>query len=138
MLNGTGSRFVSSFVVPQGIPGGALCLTVLAVPTNTTTGYPANGELLSAFLLGTAAQGGLADGRIKIPSGVRPDSGSIEDNLGHSWVLDPAIGTMGALRNWTSVGATPSEHSTGNYSGNETTSLIRITLYFPLYGDMSR
>lgn len=131
-LNGTLSRFVSSFTLGAGSPGGTLGVTVIAVPTGT---YPANGEPIATLLLGTAAAGGLVDSRIKVASGVKPDNVFITDNLGHNWQYDQVLGT---LRNYTTVGATPTEHATGAYGGNEASALIRLTFMFPLYSDLTR
>lgn len=134
-LNGTDSRFVSATTVGAGTPGGQYQVTVIAVPV---TSYPANGEPIATFLLDTAANGGLADSRIKVPAGVKPDAVYISSSLGHPWGYDSSQGTMGTLRQFTAISNTPTEHATAAYDGNEASEHLRITFCFPLFGDMSR
>jgi hypothetical protein len=128
-LDGAGTRFVSAQVVPHGEnPGGALLVNLAVQPNGS---YPANGETLAA-LIALAIMGS----KIKVPTGVLPDVVIVgNSNLGHVWSYDPALGTF---RNWTAVGATPTEHATGAYGGNEATAVFRVGLLFPLYGNMSR
>jgi len=130
-LNGTGIRFIDAETIAAGTPGGKYRCTVQAVPL---TSYPANGELISDLL---AALWALGD-QPKVVAGCRPSNVIVTDNLGHFWTFDRAIGTMGSLRNWTAIGATPTEHATGGYGGNEASAILTITLEFPLYGEMSR
>ena len=130
-LNGTGARWLESITIDSGIPGGILRQTVIGVPTGS---YPANGEDLATFF------GQIGAGHLKwnAQGGVDCTNVQVTDNLGHFWTYDGAQGTIGTLRNWTAIGATPTEHATGAYGGNETTAILRITFDMPLYCSMTR
>jgi hypothetical protein len=128
-LAGTAIRFIEATTIPAGTPGGIYRLTIAAQPTGN---YPALGEPIATLL--AAVPGSLA----KVATGVRPSNVLINDDLGHLWQFDASGGTMGCLRNYTAIGATPTEHSTGAYGGNEATAVLQITFEFPQSGDMSR
>ena len=129
MLNGTGIRFVSAHDC-----GDLLAITVAAAPV---TSYPALGELVST-LLTDPTMGTNIKQLIAAPVGVVPVNAIVgNDNLGHVWSFDPAQGSMGTLRNWTAVGATPTEHATGAYGGNEASAVFRVTFFFPKYRTVS-
>lgn len=124
-LNGTGTRFVSAVQCNRGI-----WYTFRCVPV---TSYPASGELLSDIIFDA-----LLGGQIKIPAGLRPDQVAVTANLGHVWTYDPAVGTMGSLRNWTAIGATPTEHATDVYGGNEASAVLTVSVLVPFGTTMSR
>jgi hypothetical protein len=124
-LNGAGTRFVSSHD----------CGDLLAVTTEVqaATSYPALGEPV-ATLLGLAV---IAE-HIKQVRGVVPINAIVgNSNLGHDWSFDPAQGTMGTLRNWTAISATPTEHAAGAYGGTEDTAVFRVTFFFPKFRSVS-
>ena len=124
-LNGTGIRFVSAHDC-----GDLLAITVAAAPV---TSYPALGETVAGLLTDTTM-----GTQVKQFTGVAPVNAVVgNDNLGHVWSFDPAQGTMGTLRNWTAVGATPTEHATGAYGGNEANAVFRVTFFFPKYRTVS-
>lgn len=124
-LNGTGTRFVSAV---EG--NGGMWYTFRCKATGS---YPANGELLSDILFDA-----LLAGNIKVPVGLVPDTVVATSNLGHRWTFDPAVGTMGSLRNWTAVSATPTEHSAAGYSGTETTAVMTVSILVPFGKSLSR
>lgn len=123
-LNGAGTRFISSFTIATGNPGGTQVVTVAIQPLGS---YPALGEPISALFA-------LLGGKVKVAAGVAPDNAVIEgqQSAGY-WTYDPATAT---LRYWTSL--VPAEHATGVYSAGELAASMRITFFFPLYGSMSR
>lgn len=124
-LNGAGLRLISTVTHPSGHPGGSYQVTLQAQPLGS---YPALGEPLAALLLA------LADSKVKIVAGVNPDNVIIEgvQDAGF-WTWDPVQNTF---RYWTAL--TPTEHSTGVYSAGELAAVMRITMFFPLYGSSSR
>lgn len=126
-FDGAGTRFVSSFVIPQGVPGGTLAVTLELQPLGS---YATPGEALSDLL----ALSKLA-GKVKVPAGVEPDNVLIGAGVQDAgfWTFDQVAQTF---RNWSAL--TPTEHSDAVYSAGELASLFRVTLLFPLYGDMSR
>ena len=120
-MNGTGFRFVDSWDA-----GDTLVVEVAVAPTGS---YPALGEPIATILADP-----LLGSNIKVVAGVVPNNAVVgNDNLGHVWSFDPAQGTMGTLRNWTAVGATPTEHATGGYGGNEANAVFRVTFFFPKF-----
>jgi hypothetical protein len=124
-LDGAGTRFVSS-----NDCGDLLAITVAIQPN---TSYPALGEPV-ATLLALAVMGT----NIKQTLGIVPVNAIVgNSNLGHNWSFDPAQGTMGTLRNWTAVGATPTEHATAGYGGNEASAVFRVTFFFPKFRTVS-
>lgn len=121
-LNGAGCRMVGS---PSDF-GDLFAITVAVQPTGT---YPTNGEDVAALLADT-----LMGDLVKQYVGVKPVNVLIgNDNLGHPWSYDPALLTMGALRNWTVLGATPTEHTNVGYDPGESAAVFRITFYFPKF-----
>lgn len=118
-LSGSGTRFVG--VQGWDVQGGGFIFFLRAQPTGS---YPANGELVSD-LVALAVFGG----KIKIAAAVRPELITVDSNLGHNWTYDPAIGTMGSLRNWTAISNTPTEHATGAYDGNEASAILNIAIF---------
>lgn len=116
-LNGAAARYHS-----QSDNEFDLSYHVIAQPVTT---YPANGEDLVAFLLSSSM-----GGQVKLPSGIKPSNVIINCNLGHIWTYDAVLGT---LRNWTAIGATPTEHVTGAYGGNEASAILRLTVFIPQF-----
>jgi hypothetical protein len=131
-LAGAALRFIESDIADAGVPGGKVTATIIAQPTGS---YPALGEPIATLL---AALWALPSSQPKVPTGVKPSVAWVNDNLGHTWSYDRNQGTMGALRCWTTSGATPTEHATGVYGGNEATAILTIEMEFPLYGSMTR
>lgn len=127
-LKGAAYRFIEATTIASGTPGGILRVTFAAQPV--AGNYPALGEPIDTLIAGLP--------QAKVPTGVKPSNGIINDNLGHLWQFDQTQAGMGTFRNWTAVGNTPTEHVTGAYAGNETSAILRITLDFPLYGDITR
>jgi hypothetical protein len=124
-LNGTGVRFVDLMDT-----GDAFIFVIAVSPTGS---YPALGEPI-ATILADASMGS----NIKQMTGVVPTFVDIgNSNLGHVWSYDPAQGTMGTLRNWTAVGASPTEHVTGAYTGTEPNAVFRVALTFLKFKSMS-
>lgn len=126
-FDGAGTRFVSSFVIPQGSPGGTLAVTLELQPLGS---YATPGEALSDLLALAKLEG-----KVKVPAGVKPDNVFIGSAVQDAsfWTFDPVAQTF---RLWTAL--TPTEHSDAVYSAGELATVFRVTLLFPLYGDMSR
>jgi|ERR1035437_1401289 hypothetical protein len=131
-LSGSGIRFIESFVINKGTPGGVQIVTVTAFPTGS---YPALGEPIATLL---AAVWTASGSQPHVATGVKPSSVLVSCAGGHNWQYDHTQGTMGSLRNWTAIGASPTEHATGVYSGTENTVGLHVTLTFPLNSDMTR
>ena len=121
-LNGAGTRLVCSNDF-----GDLLAITVAVQPTGT---YPTHGEDIAA-LLADPLMGDLVKQYVGSIPPVNVDIGN--DNLGHPWSYDPALLTMGALRNWTVLGATPTEHTNVGYDPGESAAVFRVTFYFPKF-----
>jgi hypothetical protein len=120
-LNGTGARYITTDDM-----GDLLAVHTVA---RATGNYPANGEPIATFLTDT-----LMGDLVKQYLGVVPVNVDIgNSNLGHVWSFDPAQGTMGTLRLWETIGATPGELAPGAYGGNEATAVFPVTFFFPKF-----
>lgn len=124
-LNGAGTRLVAFYDLGQVFEGH------FEIQPNAST-YPVNGEPLATVL----ALPVFGD-RVKYIPGVKPDTVEISTNLGHNWTFDKTQGTMGTFRNWTSVGASPSEHANAGYSGTETNAILYVRIVFPKFKSIS-
>jgi hypothetical protein len=122
-LTGTGSGFLDAADFEMG-----RLVTVIVAPTGS---YPAAGEPLNDILVNAVMKG-----MVKIVSGITPINVlAINDDLGHLWTYDRA---NNKLRNWTAISATPTEHSTGAYIGNEASSKIAITILIDKAASMTK
>ena len=134
-LNGAALKFIESEISAEGFPGGKTTVTIQAQPSASGGGYPALGEPILALLQAVWA---LPSSYPKVLPTVKPSVVWINDNLGHTWAYDKTQAGMGTIRNWTSSGNTPTEHTTGAYSGNETSAILTIEMEFPLYSGLGR
>jgi hypothetical protein len=121
-LNGTGCRFISSNDASD-----LLYITVAVHPTGDYPGAP--GELVSDLLTDA-----LMGDNVKEYIGVVADNAVVgNDNLGSRWSFDPAQGTMGSLRLWEDVGATPTEKPNEAYDGTQDDAVFRVTFLYPKF-----